>query len=84
MSGVVFSIPAPEAKEVYVVGDFNRWQLSNENRMALEGGTWRKSLNLAKGRYHYRFVIDGKWIEDPANPVQELNPYGSMDSLIEV
>jgi len=84
LTEVVFSVFAPEAKEVYVAGDFNRWGLDKEARMEQANGTWRKKVNLAAGKYHYRFVIDGKWMEDANNPSQEVNPYGSMDSLIEI
>lgn len=84
LTEVLFSIFAPEAKDVYLVGEFNDWKLDGANRMQLKNGTWRKRLNLSSGRYHYRFVIDGKWTEDPNNPLQKINPYGSMDSLIEV
>jgi chromosome partitioning protein len=81
---VVFSVFAPEAKEVYVAGDFNNWRLDDNSRMRHEDGTWKKKLNLMTGRHRYRFVIDGRWIEDSNNPSKEINPYGSMDSLIEV
>ncbi len=81
---VVFSVAAPEAKDVFVAGDFNNWQLDNSARMEQDNGVWKKRLSLNGGRYHYRFVIDGKWTEDASNPLNEVNPYGSIDSLIEV
>jgi chromosome partitioning protein len=81
---VVFAVTAPEAKEVYVAGDFNGWKLDPESRMEKDNGVWKKRLNLTSGRYRYRFVIDGQWKEDATNPVNEVNPYGSIDSLIEV
>lgn len=84
MSEVVFSISAPEAKEVYVAGDFNDWKLDDNSRMVMCGGRWEKRMKLLFGQYHYRFVIDGKWTEDPNNSIKEMNPYGEMNSLIEV
>ena len=84
LSNVFFSVFAPDASEVYVVGDFNNWNLDGESRMYKEGAFWAKRINLNSGRYRYRFVIDGKWTEDPNNPSKELNPYGEMDSLLEV
>lgn len=83
LTEVVFSVLAPEAKEVYVAGDFNKWQLDENSRMERDGRAWRKKIALKSGTYHYRFVIDGRWTEDPNNPVQEMNPYGTMDSLLE-
>jgi chromosome partitioning protein len=81
---ITFCVFAPEAKEVYVASDFNAWQLDENSRMSQENGTWTKKLRLWPGRYHYRFVIDGRWTEDTNNPDKEMNPYGEMDSLIEV
>lgn len=84
LTEVVFSIHGPGIKEAYVAGEFNNWQADENSRMELNEGTWRKSLNLMPGRYRYRFVLDGKWIEDVQNPNRELNPYGELDSYIEV
>ncbi len=84
MTEVSFSIKAPEAKEVYVAGDFNNWKLDTGSRMEFRNGTWQKRVKLQSGKYHYRFVIDGQWVEDPNNALQEENPYGQKDSLLEV
>lgn len=81
---VVFSIYAPEAKEVYLAADFNNWELNQQSQMEQHNGNWTKRLRLFRGRYHYRFVIDGIWKEDPNNPKKEINPFGEMNSLIEV
>lgn len=81
---IKFSFTAPEAKEVYIVGDFNGWQISASSRMDAHNGVWRKKLNLKSGKYHYRFVVDGVWTEDNTNPEREMNPYGEMNSLLKV
>ena len=84
LNDFVFSIAAPDAKEVHVVGDFNDWKLDDSSLMDRNDGVWVKNLPLKSGKYRYRFVIDGKWTEDSSNPVKETNPYGSVDSLIEI
>ena len=81
---VVFSVFAPMAKEVFIAGEFNSWQLNEFGRMSENDGTWSKKLTLNSGKYRYRFVIDGEWVEDANNPQREINPYGSVDSLIEI
>ncbi len=81
---VIFSLTAPDAKEVFITGDFNNWELSDKNKMELTEDGWIKKLTLPQGRHRYRFVMDGKWTEDPGNALKEVNPYGEMDSLIEV
>jgi len=84
LTEVIFSVFAPEAKDVYLVGEFNKWQLNESARMTQNNGTWSRKINLNSGKYRYRFVIDGNWIEDSSNPLKEVNPYGSVDSLIEI
>jgi len=83
LTEIIFSVFAPEAKEVYVAGEFNNWK-PEDGRMTKNNGTWSKKLNLIGGKYRYRFVIDGNWVEDSSNPLKEINPYGSVDSLIEI
>lgn len=84
LTEVTFSLSAPQAKEVYVAGDFNNWKLDNTSRMEQAQGIWKKRMELSSGKYRYRFVIDGNWTEDANNPAREMNPYGSVDSLIEI
>lgn len=84
MFEVMFSVDAPGAKEVYVAGDFNNWHLDDNSRMQFDHGIWSKKFNLLAGRYHYRFVVDGRWVEDANNPNAEVNPFGTKDSLLEV
>jgi len=84
LSEVAFYFKAPEAKEVYIAGDFNNWRTDENSRMELENDTWIKKMALFPGRYRYRFVADGRWIEDPRNPTRIMNPYGQMDSLVEI
>ncbi|MFH1507156.1 MAG: glycogen-binding domain-containing protein, partial [Candidatus Omnitrophota bacterium] len=85
LSEIALSIDAPEARDVFLAGDFNSWQLNNRTRMELnDGKKWVKNLRLKPGSYRYRFVVDGKWRQDPGNPNYKLNPFGSMDSLLEV
>jgi chromosome partitioning protein len=79
-----FHLAAPEAKEVYVTGDFSNWAVDESLRMIQDDGKWKLTVPLKNGRYHYRFVVDGKWQEDPANPNNEKNPFGELDSLIEI
>ncbi|MDD5282282.1 MAG: AAA family ATPase [Candidatus Omnitrophica bacterium] len=84
LNEITLKVNAPGAKEVYLAGEFNNWKLDENSRMEQNNGCWSKSLNLNNGKYRYRFVIDGNWTEDPNNPAKQLNPYGAMDSLLEV
>ncbi len=81
---ISLALNAPDAKAVYVAGDFNDWKVDDKSMMQQEDGTWKLKVNLVPGRYRYRFVKDGEWIEDPSNTNRAMNPYGQMDSLIEI
>lgn len=56
-----------DARQVFVAGDFNKWK-PNDLLMKKENGIWLLPLTLPAGNYQYKFVVDGKWITDPANP----------------
>jgi len=85
--GIRFVCHAPGAKQVRIAGDFNQWQPENaESEMVLtdEPGVWRKDVPLGPGRYAYRLIIDGRWCSDPGNPYVESNPYGELNSVVDV
>ena len=80
--GVLFSLVAPEANEVELVGSFNGWDL--EHRIPLSrnpNGVWHATLDLPPGRHLYKYVIDGVWRPDPAN---ENRTAPNEDCVVEV
>ncbi len=84
LNTVTLTLKAPDAQEVYLAGEFNNWKLDDSSRMEKTNGCWTKSLNLGNGKYRYRFVVDGNWMEDTNNPLRQLNTYGTHDSLLEI
>ena len=75
--GIVFSFFAPEARTVQLAGNFNSWNPDREPLFNLSGcGLWEKTVNLPPGRYEYKYVVDGNWILDPANPATTHGPLG--------
>jgi 1,4-alpha-glucan branching enzyme len=82
---VIFSFDHPDAKEVFLCGDFNQWALKSLRMIRRdEAPLWEKRLTLMPGRYEYRFVVDGQWMSDPQAPSKVSNPYGSINSIVEV
>lgn len=79
-----FALQAPDAKSVYVTGTFNDWSLDEACRMQRNNGYWKVDLPLQPGVYKYQFIVDGRWQEDPGNPLQEKNAFGDINSLVEV
>lgn len=83
--GVLFATQAPGATHVAIAGDFNNWQpevtLMERNG---DGNSFVALLPLPPGRYRYRYVIDGQWKSDPNNEYVESNPFGELNSVVEV
>lgn len=83
--GVLFATEAPGATSVAIAGDFNNWQpgatLMERNG---DGSSFVALLPLPPGRYRYRYVIDGQWRSDPNNEYVESNPFGELNSVVEV
>ena len=79
-----FTLYAPEAHEVFLIGDFNDWRTDDLKARKFKDGTWRKALPLKAGTYQYLFLVDGQWWADPANPRRVQNPFGAENSVIEV
>ena len=78
---VQFVLVAPAARQVSVVGDFNDWNPA-ANRLQSVGGVWSSEAVLATGRHDYAFVVDGKWIPDPAAPRAPADELGGGYSVL--
>ncbi len=82
---VEFATLSPSANDVCVAGDFNGWD-PHKARLSLNGrpGRWMLDMPLPQGRYRYRYVVDGRWQQDPYNEKAELNEFGEYNSVLEV
>lgn len=84
--GVAFSLEAPEATRVTLVGDFNNWDpratpLARVN----SAGRWEAIVPLNPGRYHFTFVVDDtRWVADPGLPKAVGDDFGQPTSVITV
>jgi hypothetical protein len=82
---VTFAMESSAAKDIYIAGDFNGWEINDESRLARgENGYWEKHVRLPHGRYRYKFVVDGEWTIDSKNQECEINAFGSFDSVMEI
>jgi cyclomaltodextrinase / maltogenic alpha-amylase / neopullulanase len=62
-------------KSVLLAGDMNDW-VAARNPMKLKDKTWETDVLVNPGKYQYKFVVDGKWIADPA--ISETNGSNSV------
>lgn len=71
------------AKEVILTGSFNGWDEHFLEMKKVASG-WELSLELPPGRYEYKFIADGEWLHDPANPEKVRNQYLTFNSVLNV
>lgn len=79
-----FSIVAPDAADVQLVGDFTDWQKNPIGLRRLKDGTWKTTITLDPGAHEYRFIVDGRWRNDDSCSLQRPNPYGETNSVRDV
>src|SRR5262245_16716495 len=79
-----FSLTAPGASSVMLVGDFTHWQKSPISLLKQPDGTWTVTVPLQPGEHRYRFLVDGEWRDDPECRVRVPNPFGSHDAVVRV
>jgi hypothetical protein len=81
---VHISLFEPTAHRVFVAGTFNDWQ-PGTTALTREGdGYWSVEIMLRPGRYEYRLVVDGEWKDDPLAQRYTANPFGGLNSVMEV
>src|SRR5262249_40394929 len=82
--GVHFELNHPAAEMVCIAGSFNEWHPEATPMIPSGDGLWRKDLNLLPGRYEYRLVVDGQWVDDPTAKETVPNPFGGLNAVLEV
>jgi serine/threonine protein kinase len=82
MYSVEFTITAPDAQVVALAGEFNNWSPTATPMHKRPNGTWAATLQLAAGKYQYKFIVDGKWIPDPENPTKVPDTFTGFNSVV--
>lgn len=81
--GVEFIYINPTAGSVFVAGSFNNWNTRANPMTKDKVGRWKAVIPLSPGKYQYKFVVDGRWLEDPSNPNTTDDGYGGKNSVFE-
>ena len=81
---VTFVLPICDAKRVSLSGEFNGWSPEATPMRRYGDGHWEATVQIAPGRYQYKFIIDGEWIPDPLARENVWNQHGSLNSVLEV
>ena len=75
--------PKGIAKEVYLVGSMNDWNLKSHRMLEIEKGVYSISLLLKPDEYHYKFLEDGmNWITDDKTKNFVDDGFGGKNSVL--
>ncbi len=75
------SLHCPHGDTVSIAGSFTDWQPTALQR---EGEEWHIELKLSPGTYEYLFVVNNRWLPDPACAEGRPNPFGGENSVLHV
>jgi len=70
-----------EAEAVAIYGSFNDW-IQTKNYCLKKPDGWVCHVDLAPGKYTYKFLVDGIGLNDPTNSATEDDGNGHADSVI--
>jgi chromosome partitioning protein len=84
-AGVLFVQPVALGQKVYIAGDFNNWSPTASPLIRNDHlGVMERLIPMQAGSYQYRLVIDGQWTHDTFNTRSVPNPFGGLNSVLEV
>ncbi|MFQ5747602.1 MAG: glycoside hydrolase family 13 [Gemmatimonadota bacterium] len=82
---VQFSVEAPGATSVDVVGDFTDWKPTVSLEDADGDGVWSARVPLAPGVHEYMFVLDGAtWMTDPNAAGYADDGFGQQNAVLAI
>ena len=79
---VEFICSAPEAKDVFLAGEFNQWDIHSLPMKKDKKGIWKIKINLLPRRYEYKFFSDNVWVESLPGVEQVSNPLGTRNFIV--
>ena len=81
---IILTLLDPAARQVNLAGNFNGWRPETTPMKNTGAGKWVVRLMLRSGQYEYRFLVDGRWSEDPQAAQRAANPHGGYNSVFTV
>lgn len=79
-----FKLYAPQARRVNLAGSFNNWDTKRTSAKKDLQGNWVIRMSLKPGRYEYKFLVDGKWVNDPNCGSCVPNSFGTHNCIMEI
>jgi 1,4-alpha-glucan branching enzyme len=82
---VLFTLETTSGRTVAVAGSFNDWDPAAAPMLRQkDSNVYQTELVLPPGEYEYKFVVDGEWLLDEANPSFYPNDFGTLNSVLVV
>ncbi len=78
---VGFTFNAPDAKKVFLAGEFNHWDTQSLPMKKDKKGVWKMKIKLPPRRYEYKFFADNVWVESLPGAEFSSNPFGSQNFI---
>ncbi|MDH4086429.1 MAG: isoamylase early set domain-containing protein [Nitrospira sp.] len=83
--GVRFTVLAPGAKNVFLVGSFNGWAKRATPMKIMDGTLWSVVVPLEEGEYPFMYVIDGvRWVTPPQADDFVTDGFGQTNGVVVV
>ncbi|MBU2995146.1 isoamylase early set domain-containing protein [Cellulophaga baltica] len=80
---VTFTVPASEAKKVYVIGDFNEWNPEKGSLRKLKNGTFKGTMDLPKETsYEFRYLVDDTYVNDNEADSFKWNDFAGAENAV--
>lgn len=73
-----------EARNVYILGDFNNWNPYSDRMRKNKSGLWEIEMNIPPGAYSYSFIVDGTYRKDPLSKAIVQDRFGNELTFIEL
>lgn len=77
-----FTLDAPQAKQVYLAGEMTNWDAAKKPMKRDDKGIWHLDVDLGKGQWLYKFVVDGQWMADPVGQQNDADGQGGRHSFV--
>ena len=80
---VTFTVEAPDANKVSVIGDFNNWSPTEGELKKQKNGIFKSTFDLAKDQnYEFRYLVDETFVNDQEADGFVWNEFASAENTL--
>ncbi|TSE07116.1 MULTISPECIES: isoamylase early set domain-containing protein [Aquimarina] len=80
---VTFIVPAKEATNVSVAGEFNEWNAEATVLKKLKNGNFKGTIDLPKdNNFEFKYLVDGEWTNEEEADGYLWNDFAAADNSL--